>query len=235
MHIYNGKFSCEFASNEAITVVFPAGFELHDPVSAYWQWTNDSKLGLKAGVANSGHIHSITKTSNGYYRIHFSFGHYSFDGTMAGDCQTLCLIMVYPSETGLVESDPFTLTAMHTNTSNVRSGIVYTGNLEWAPNAAEEMVTIVVPYGVTEGAFFGLYYQWTMSPLKHVPKQNVAVCGVFQDVKIESNGTITTTYKDAEYTYKFTFCSNKKGFFVVSHNRNGSRSDDNAFTFAYKL
>ena len=53
MFIYNGKFTCQNASNETITVVFPAGFELNDPVSAYWQWSNDPKLeNKKTSVAN---------------------------------------------------------------------------------------------------------------------------------------------------------------------------------------
>ncbi len=63
--------------------------------------------------------------------------------------------MEYPAGSRIGE--PFTLTAMHTNHASVRSAIVYTGNLEWTPYAKGEMMTIVVPYGVTKDAFFGLY------------------------------------------------------------------------------
>ncbi len=38
MFIYNGKLNwLNYASNETIIIVFPAGFALNDPVSAYWQ------------------------------------------------------------------------------------------------------------------------------------------------------------------------------------------------------
>lgn len=53
MFIYTGKLDCEHASKEMITVVFPAEFQLNDPVSAYWQWSNDPKLHKKnTSVAN---------------------------------------------------------------------------------------------------------------------------------------------------------------------------------------
>ena len=53
MFIYNGKFNwLEYASNETITVVFPTGFALNDPVSAYWQWTVDAQGNKKPSVAS---------------------------------------------------------------------------------------------------------------------------------------------------------------------------------------
>ena len=57
MFIYNGKFNwagktAASASNETITVVFPAGFALNDPVSAYWQWSTDAAVN-KASASTS--------------------------------------------------------------------------------------------------------------------------------------------------------------------------------------
>ena len=53
MFIYNGKFNwLDYASDETITVVFPAGFALNDPVSAYWQWTVDAQGNKKPSVAS---------------------------------------------------------------------------------------------------------------------------------------------------------------------------------------
>ena len=53
MFIYNGKFTwLNYASNETITVVFPAGFALNDPVSAYWQWSTDALVHKKATVSS---------------------------------------------------------------------------------------------------------------------------------------------------------------------------------------
>ena len=53
MFIYNGKFNwLNYASNETITFVFPAGFALNDPVSAFWQWTVDAQ-GNKKPIVSS--------------------------------------------------------------------------------------------------------------------------------------------------------------------------------------
>ena len=54
MFIYNGKFNWlqPEATNETITIIFPAGFALNDPVSAYWQWSVDAEGHKKAVVAN---------------------------------------------------------------------------------------------------------------------------------------------------------------------------------------
>ena len=42
MLIYNGKLNWyDYAIDETITIVFPAGLALNDPVCAYWQWTKD--------------------------------------------------------------------------------------------------------------------------------------------------------------------------------------------------
>ncbi|PIL37680.1 hypothetical protein GSI_01374 [Ganoderma sinense ZZ0214-1] len=231
MFIYSGNLgNCQYGPNETITVVFPARFELLDPVTAYWQWSNDPKLNKKASVANCGHIHSLTKTSDGYCLIHFSFGPCSFEGTVSPDLKTLSLTMDYPA--GSPIGEPFSLTAMHTNHANVRSAMVYTGNLDWVPYARGEMMTIVVPYGVTKDAFFGLYYRWNQDPTRSRANVNAAVNGVFQNVNVESSGRITATYKDPNYTYSFTF-GDRKGSLVLSNIRRGDVSDDAHFVVAY--
>ena len=38
-------------------LVFPAGFALNDPVSAYWQWTTDAHIHRKASVCSVGVAH----------------------------------------------------------------------------------------------------------------------------------------------------------------------------------
>ena len=56
MFIYNGKFNWSSgettASNEMITMVFPVGFALNDPVSAYWQWSTDTLADKKTSVSS---------------------------------------------------------------------------------------------------------------------------------------------------------------------------------------
>ncbi|PIL37684.1 hypothetical protein GSI_01378 [Ganoderma sinense ZZ0214-1] len=219
MFIYNGKLNCQHASNETITVVFPAGFELNDPVSAYWQWSTDPNLGNKASVENSSFIRTVTKTSNGgVRRIHFSFDSSSFYAIVNPDFQTLSLTML--DSTGFAGST-FDLAASHLNGATVHSAVVYTGSLQWFQHAKEEMMTLVVPYSVSEGAFFGLYYQWTQGPPPNgSPKQNVAIKGKFQQVSpVSSDGQITATFEEGGFKYQFTFSSDKGGSLLLSHTR----------------
>ncbi|PIL37633.1 hypothetical protein GSI_01327 [Ganoderma sinense ZZ0214-1] len=229
MFIYNGKFNwLHQASNDTITIVFPAGFALNDPVSAYWQWTDDAIVDKKASVSNSGVIHSHTVTADGYDRIHFSFGYYTFDVTVTADYKTLTMEMRGQTNT----SGPFDLAATHINPTNIPSTTVYTGSLEWFSYAKGEMTTLVVPYGVTEGAFFGLYHQWTVDG-QGVEKANAPVNGVFQNVEYLADGSTTAVYKADYYTYSFTF-NGKAGSFVLS-NPQGEKSQDNKFAVAYNL
>lgn len=230
MFIYNGKFNwLNYASNETITVVFPAGFALNDPVSAYWQWSADALVNKKASVASSGVVNSVTTTADGYSRIHFSFGYYTFDATVTADNKTLSVTMRNPKGD---TSGPFDLAAMHINPTSIPSTVVYTGALEWYSYAKGELTTLVVPYGVAEGAFFGLYHQWTVDA-KGVEKANAPVNGVFQDVKYGADGTVTAAFKTGYYSYSFTF-SGKEGSFVLS-NPKGDKSQDNKFAVAYSL
>ncbi|KAM5542436.1 hypothetical protein V8D89_003895 [Ganoderma adspersum] len=236
MFIFNGKFDWfQAASNEMITIVFPAGFALNDPVSAYWQWTTDAHIHRKASVCSSGVVNSVTAASDDYSRIHFSFGYYTFDATVTTDYKTLTLKICGQ---GGSFAGPFELAAAYINPANIRSTVVYTGTLEWLSYAKGEMTTLVVPYGVAEGAFFGLYHQWTISAYG-VKKANVRVNGVFQDVKYGADGRITASFKAQYYTYSFTF-SGRDGSFVLSEsesnpNRAKSQSQDNKFALAYSL
>ncbi|KAI1791068.1 hypothetical protein LXA43DRAFT_451172 [Ganoderma leucocontextum] len=230
MFIYNGKFNWfNYASNETITIVFPAGFALNDPVSAYWQWTVDGKGNKKPSVANSGVVQSITKASDGSSRFLFSFGYYSFSATVTADFKTLTVEMRNPKGDA---SGPFDLGVTHINVTNIPSTVVYTGRLEWYSYAKDEMTTLVVPYGVAEGNFFGLYHQWTVNA-QGVEKANAPINGVFQDVKIEADGRITAKFSASYYTYTFTF-GGKEGSFVLS-NPKGDKSGDNKFALAYDL
>ncbi|PIL37650.1 hypothetical protein GSI_01344 [Ganoderma sinense ZZ0214-1] len=231
MFIYNGKFNwLDYASDETITVVFPSGFTLNDPVSAYWQWSEDAQGHKKADVANSGVIQSITTAAGGEYRrIHFSFGYDTFDAEVTADRKTLFLTMRNPS--GSV-AGPTDLAAMHVNPARVRSATVYTGRLEWYSYAKNELTTLVVPYGVAEGAFFGLYHQWTVDAAG-VEKANHPVNGVFQDVEYHADGTTTAKFSASYYTYSFTF--NGKGGSLVLANPRGGISEGNKFVVAYEL
>ncbi|KAI1791099.1 hypothetical protein LXA43DRAFT_1013480 [Ganoderma leucocontextum] len=230
MFIYNGKFNWfNYASNETITIVFPAGFALNDPVSAYWQWTVDAKDNKKASVAKSAVVQNVTTALDGSSSILFSFGYYHFDATVTADFKTLTVEMRNPK--GDV-SGPFDLGVTHVNPTNIPSTVVYTGRLGWYSYAKDEMTTLVVPYGVAEGNFFGLYHQWTVNA-QGVEKANASINGVFQDVKIEADGRITAKFSASYYTYTFTF-NGREGSFVLS-NPKGEKSGDNKFALAYDL
>ncbi|KAM5542423.1 hypothetical protein V8D89_003882 [Ganoderma adspersum] len=66
--MFNGKLNWfQYASNETITVVFPTGFALNDPVSAHWQWTadgNDSKKARARGCCRTPRAISRRTTSS---------------------------------------------------------------------------------------------------------------------------------------------------------------------------
>lgn len=131
---------------------------------------------------------------------------------------------------------PLALTATHKNVTKVPSVVVYTGHLKWSPHANQEMTTLIVPYGVTDGAFFGLYYQWTKDPVDNTPKRNVAIRGRFKDVEVWRSGRITATYEEGDYKYEFTFDSDKGYFFLsLKGRRLSDSSQKNEFVVAYKL
>ena len=109
---------------------------------------------------------------------------------------------------------------------------MYTGTLEWFSYAKTEMTTLVVPYGVADGAFFGLYHQWTVDA-KGVHKANAPVNGVFQEVRYGADGTITASFKAEYYTYHFTF--NGKAASWVLSNPKGEKSQDNKLAVTYNL
>ena len=177
----------------------------------------------------SGTIQSVSTTVDGKRSIHFSFGYYIFDGNVTDDNKTLTLTMRNP---GGSVSQPFSLDAMHINPTDIRSVTVYTGRLDWLSYAKDEMTMLVVPYGIAEGMFFGLYHQWTVDA-NGVEKANVRVNGVFQDVVYGADGTVTASFKAEYYTYSFTF-NGKEGSFVLS-NPSGDKSGDNKFALAYSL
>ena len=245
MFIFNGKFDwSNNALNETITFVFPAGFALNDPVSAYWQWSVDAEGNSKSNVTQvsytvptnlqtklmkrpspggqSGIIGGVTKGANDY-TVHVSYDHYSFDVALAADSKSIDIIMRNPSGE---HAGPFKLSAVRIDAARVPSTVVYTGKLNWLSYAKDEMITLVVPGGVSEGAFFGLYHQWTVDAGGN-KKANHAVNGAFQDVKADLAGHVTATFRASYYTYDFIF-DGQRGSLTLS-NPSGHKSEGNTF------
>ena len=167
--------------------------------------------------------------TDGSSRIYFSLGYYSFDATVTADYKTLTLTM---HDLGGNSSSPFDLAAMHINPTSIPSAVVYAGRLDFLGYAKAEMATLVVPYGIAEGAFAGLYFQWTVDGAG-VPKANHPINATFQDVVRAADGTVTAAISDGFYTYSFTF-SDKRGSFVMSNPKDGT-SPENKFAVAYNL
>ncbi|KAH6916864.1 hypothetical protein BKA70DRAFT_1485819 [Coprinopsis sp. MPI-PUGE-AT-0042] len=206
MFIFNGKLDWySYAVNENITIVVPSGFEINDPICAYWQWTVDSGGNHKANTNLSGKINAATDTTDFETKISFSFGYYSFDAVVSTNAKTLVATMRNPKGD---TSKPITLTRQRGDDDLIPSTIVCTGKLNWFSYALNEMITLVIPSGVSDGAPVGLYYQWTVhSDGTH--KKNSPVNGVFRNVTTQNNeakGTFGTGY----YTYEVTLPDNRQ-------------------------
>jgi hypothetical protein len=153
-------------------------------------------------------------------QVGFSFGNLSFDAIVASDFSTLKVTV--RNQDGQT-SDPATLTRQYSDTNHTLSTIVLTGKLNWFQYAANEMITLVIPAGVSSGAPAGLYYQWTVDG-KGVSKSSLFLNTTFQSVTTQNNeakGTIDGGY----YTYEFTVpdhgdatlrMSNPSGKFVTT-------------------
>ena len=90
----------------------------------------------------------------------------------------------------------------------------YTGTITWPPYAVNRMVTIVVPHGVVEGAFVGLFHKWTKCPVP-LPSPNHSFVGTFTDVQIIGGITVASCLCAAT-GFKCTFAFQahwKKGSF----------------------
>ena len=117
-----------------------------------------------------------------------------------------------------------TLKAVHVNTTKIPSVVVYTGRLKWRPYAHDEMVTLVVPYGVVEGGFFGLFHQWTSTPDANSAtdyKENDQFVAAFAQVTIGAEGSITAQCVDQKtgYTCNLKMSDDKKkGSFTLCPN-----------------
>ncbi|KAG7100238.1 hypothetical protein E1B28_002012 [Marasmius oreades] len=216
MLVYNGKLGtfATFAYNESITIVFPAGFALNDPVCAFWQWTQDAaNRNKKINVNELGFISSVT-TKNDEYKLTFTFDFYGFNVTVAGDASTIEVSLFNPANN---QSAATKLERQYNNLVQFRSTAVFTGKLNWFKYAENEMLTLVIPRGVSNGAPVGLYHQWTVDA-SGVEKANNAVNSTFRDVKTDADGETKGTFGDGYYTYKVTLRSNGKEVEIVMSN-----------------
>lgn len=217
MFIYNGKFKwLQYADNENITVIVPASFALNDPICAYWQWTVDANGNEKANVTKSGTINTVTNTD--IYQVSFTLdSYYSFDAIVASDFSTLTATMRNPQGD---RSDPITLTRQYGDAARVPSTAVCTGKLNWLEYAKNEMITLVIPAGVSNDAPVGLYHQWTVDASGN-EKKNHPVNATFRNVTTSSNGDVKGTFDDGYYTFEATVLNGGQEATIRMSNPNG--------------
>ncbi|KAI0667597.1 hypothetical protein C8Q78DRAFT_312143 [Trametes maxima] len=221
MYVFNGKFNwLDYAENENITVVVPVGFALNDPICAYWQWTDDGEGNKKVNKSQVGVISSVANSVDGYH-IGFTFeNYYRFDATFSDDRSSLTFTISSP-EGNL--SDPFTLPLQYGDASSIPSTSVYTGKLNWLTYAYDEMVTLVVPSGVFDGAPVGLYHQWTVSK-EGDAKRNHSVNSTFRAVTVGNNGDVTGTFDDGYYTFEVTIPDGGQGAHIYMSKSSGENT-----------
>lgn len=231
MYIYVGKLTwLSYAINDCITIVFPAGFALKDPVCAYWQWTVTANGIEKHNVALETFISSVTKT-NSEYRLRFDFGHYAFEGTVSTGFKSLSLTMLNPS--GNTATVPLLL--QHGDPVRVPSTSVFTGKLNWFQYSQDEMVTLVIPGDVADGEPVVLIHQWTRNAAG-VDKANHIVKGTMTAVNIASNGNLSARFTDNNgyYTYDFTVRKSRASDNIVLSMTNPTGQRDSSAPYNLK-
>ncbi|KAI0650856.1 hypothetical protein C8Q79DRAFT_1007084 [Trametes meyenii] len=203
MYVYNGKLAYyNYAKDECITIVFPAGFALEDPVCAYWQWTEDAKGNKKANECQLGTISSVAKTE-GVYKFVLSFSYYYFEGSVSADLNAVTVMMREPR--GFSSSIQTTLQAQLSDVCCVPSTEVFTGKLNFLDYAVDEMITLVIPNGIADGEPVGMYWEWTKDGQGR-PKQNHCVNSTFRGV-VTTGGETKGTFDDGYYTYQAVILS----------------------------
>lgn len=199
MYIYVGKLNWfGYAENECITIVFPAGFALKDPVCTRWQWTVDSNDNKKSNNTEGAFISSVTKT-NSEYRLRIQFNYYAFEGTVSNNFKSLSLTMSNPQG----ETASFSLLLQLGDAVRVPSVSVFTGKINWYQHIENEMVTLIIVGDVDEDKRVFLSSQWTIDSGGNY-KTNYTVNGKMTAVNLQSNGNWSARFSDGYYTFDFT-------------------------------
>lgn len=117
-------------------------------------------------------------------------------------------------------SRAITLQEQLSDACRVPSTQVFTGKLNWLSYADNDMITLVVPRGVSDGAPVGLYWEWTVDNAGNL-KKNKCVNSTFRAVSA-SGGQTTGTFDDGYYTFEATIPSDDRGAKIHMRNPNGS-------------
>ncbi|EUC55297.1 hypothetical protein RSOL_108030 [Rhizoctonia solani AG-3 Rhs1AP] len=221
MYVYVGKLNWfDYAKNECITIVFPAGFALKDPVCAYWQWTVDGQGTEKANSSQLGLITSVTKTTTTYY-IKFPFDYYAFSGTVSPDSTSLSLTMSNPGG----DTKDLTLSRKLGDMLGVLTTSVYIGKLNWFDYSKDEMVTLVIPVKAQDKPVI-MSHQWTRDGAG-TEKANHTVVGTLDVQDDSSKDSFHATFNDGYYKYELTITEASNQLVLKMTNPSNDR-DSNA-------
>ncbi|KAL1708000.1 hypothetical protein EV121DRAFT_288052 [Schizophyllum commune] len=217
MYVYCGKITwLQQAENECITFVFPAGLALKDPICAYWQWSDQAKTNNH----QYGNINTVTK-SDIEYKISFALTDYLLDAEFTPDLQSMTIRMYTATQP---EPSVSTLRLYTTALSLVPSTKVYTGKFSWWIHATNEMMTLVLPNGISAGAPVGLYFQFTVN-WKNLPKTLYCVNSTFHTVQT-SAGQIKASFNSAYYMFDAIIYPGTKNAKVTTRENATNRSYD---------
>ncbi|KAL1680261.1 hypothetical protein EV122DRAFT_276439 [Schizophyllum commune] len=187
MYVFNGKIDFEKAVNESITFVFPIALALKDPVCVYWQWSDR----WKENNTQYGTIHEVTKTDT-QYSIYFMCSYFEFEADFTPDFKSMTVKMYADPET------PSTTTVRRSLSypSLVPTTKVYTGKSDYHEDVTNEMITLVVPDGIYDGAPIGLYFQHTVDTQEN-PRTHYSISSTVHTVE-KTEGQIKASFLDSE-------------------------------------
>ncbi|EFX05793.1 tyrosinase [Grosmannia clavigera kw1407] len=222
MFLYVGKLNWnqdthQKAEDECITLVFPVGFALNDPVSAYWQWTVDAFGVEKRNTFQLGKITSGTKTINQY--VHVPFEYFSFDAIVSADMKNLSLTMSNPAGAQQMVS----LSLQYRDAVPSPETLIFIGKLNWYHYSVNEMVTLVIPGNVANGESVVLCRQWTVDAKGKVKPNTITISQMSNVRPGSTDGSISATVSSGYYTYDFTLVDGRTKLRLAMANPSGDR------------
>ncbi|QRV97879.1 kinase domain protein [Ceratobasidium sp. AG-Ba] len=196
MYVYVGKLDWpDYAINECITIVFPAGFTPNDPVCAYWQWTVDAQGQRKTISPQIGLITNTNKTST-THSINFSFGYYTFHGTILHNFTGLSLTMSNPQG----YTSTLKLSNQIQDTHDILSTSIYIGKLNWFEYCQDELVTLILLSKV-DGQPVVLNHQWTRDASGNRKTNHTVVGSLRVDKADKSKDSFLASFSSGHYTF----------------------------------
>jgi hypothetical protein len=207
MHVYIGQLHYgTHVNDECITIIFPIGFELADPVCACWQWTESARGNHKEQCRQVGKITSVRRAQTSF-SIDVFFGDYSISGTVD-------MTDFHPQSFDFVDGNNarglITLSLAYINRNILRfPSRIFTGKIYWFDYLINDMATLILPRGLAIGRPVILNYQWAVdgygrAKVGHYVQSMLTSAG---DGGADNNNP-NFNFTDGYYTFTLTPVSN---------------------------